>query len=137
MSNSFTTPWTVACQVFRLWDFQGKNTGVGCHFLLRRSFQPKDQTCISCICRWVLYHRTTWEAPITIYQHPKQEDEGKVENRKERLIPWKKDALSNWTRGGTKKISGKTITYTHTSDTKCDTGDKFRDTSSLFWLYKI
>ena len=49
-----------------------------------------------------------WGAPITIYRHPKQEDEGKVENRKERLTPWKKDALSNSTRDGTKrKCQGK------------------------------
>ena len=34
------------------WDFPGKNTGVGCHFLL----QPRDRTCISCIGRWILYH---------------------------------------------------------------------------------
>ena len=36
-------------------DFPGKNTGVGCHFLLQRgSSQPRDQTRISCIGRWIL-----------------------------------------------------------------------------------
>ena len=31
----FATPWTVACTRFLSpWDFLGKNTGVGCHFLL-------------------------------------------------------------------------------------------------------
>ena len=34
MSDSFATPWTVALQVPLPWDFPGKNTGVGCHFLL-------------------------------------------------------------------------------------------------------
>ena len=29
----------------------------------RRSSQPRDQTCISCIGRRILYHCTTWEAP--------------------------------------------------------------------------
>ena len=32
------------------------------------SSQPKDQiclSCVSCICRWILYHCTTWEAPDT------------------------------------------------------------------------
>ena len=26
------------------WDFPGKNTGVGCHFLLQVSSQPRNQT---------------------------------------------------------------------------------------------
>ena len=30
-------------------DFPGKNTGVGCHALLQRIFQPRDQTQVSCI----------------------------------------------------------------------------------------
>ena len=33
----------------------------------RESSQPRDQThvsCISCIGRWILYHCTTWEAPL-------------------------------------------------------------------------
>ena len=47
------------------WDFLGKNTGVGCHFLLSRgSSWPRDCThasCASCISR-ILYHCATWEA---------------------------------------------------------------------------
>ena len=32
----FATPWTVACtRLLRPWDFLGKSTGVGCHFLLQ------------------------------------------------------------------------------------------------------
>ena len=31
----FATPWTVAYQLLQPWDFSGKNTGVGCHFLLQ------------------------------------------------------------------------------------------------------
>ena len=30
------------------WDFPGKNTEVGCHFLLRGIFWPMDQTHVSC-----------------------------------------------------------------------------------------
>ena len=26
------------------WDFLGKNTGVGCHFLLQGIFKPRDRT---------------------------------------------------------------------------------------------
>ena len=35
MSHSFATPWTVALQAFCPRDFPGKNTRVGCHFLLQ------------------------------------------------------------------------------------------------------
>ena len=34
---------------------------------LRRPSQPRDQTCISCVCcvgRWILWCYSTWEAPI-------------------------------------------------------------------------
>ena len=32
----FVTPWTVACtRLLCPWDFLGKSTGVGCHFLLQ------------------------------------------------------------------------------------------------------
>ena len=31
----FVTPWTVAYQAPPSMDFPGKNTGVGCHFLLQ------------------------------------------------------------------------------------------------------
>ena len=34
----FSTPWTVARQAPSPWDFSGKNTGVGCHFLLHGIF---------------------------------------------------------------------------------------------------
>jgi len=34
----FATPWTVAHQAPPPWDSPGKNTGVGCHFLLQRIF---------------------------------------------------------------------------------------------------
>ena len=52
----FVTPWTVA------WDFSDKNTGVGCHFLLQGSSQPRDRTQLSCIVRRILYHWSTKEA---------------------------------------------------------------------------
>ena len=59
----FTAPWAVARQTpLCPWDFPGKNTGVGCHFLLQGIFPPKDQTRISCIGRRILYHWATWEA---------------------------------------------------------------------------
>ena len=44
--------------------FPGKNTGVGCHFLLRGSFWPRDWTHISCIIRRILYPWATREAHL-------------------------------------------------------------------------
>ena len=32
-----------------------------------KSSRPRNQTCISCISRWVLHHWTTWEAPQMYY----------------------------------------------------------------------
>ena len=34
----FETPWAVAARLLCPWDSPGKNTGVGCHFLLQGIF---------------------------------------------------------------------------------------------------
>ena len=36
----FAAPWTVAHRLLCPWNFPGKNTGVGCHFLLPGVFPP-------------------------------------------------------------------------------------------------
>ena len=65
MSNSL---WPHGLQPHRLlcpWDSTGKNTGMGCHFLLQGIFLTQNQinvSCISYIDRWILYHSATWEA---------------------------------------------------------------------------
>ena len=49
------------------WNSPGKNTGVGCRFLLQGSSWPRDQTwvfCTFCIGRWILYHCATREARV-------------------------------------------------------------------------
>ena len=38
------TPWTIATRLLCPWDSPGKNTRVGCHFLLQGSSWPRDQT---------------------------------------------------------------------------------------------
>ena len=38
------------------WHFPGKNTGVGCHFLLQGIFLTQGSNPVFCIDRWVLYH---------------------------------------------------------------------------------
>ena len=60
--------WPQGLQPARLlcpWNFSGKNTGVGCHFLLQGIFLiQRWNLCVSwvsCTGRWVLYHYATWE----------------------------------------------------------------------------
>ena len=57
-------------QPFRLlcpWDFPGKNTGVGCHFLLQGSFLTQGSNLCLLHCKWILYHWTIWDTYIYIY----------------------------------------------------------------------
>ena len=53
---SFATPWTVAPRLLCPWDFPGKNTGVGCHFLLQGIFPTRGSNPGLLHCRQILYH---------------------------------------------------------------------------------
>ena len=44
------------------WDSPGKNTGVGCHFLLQGIFLTQGLNPCLLHCRWILYHWATGEA---------------------------------------------------------------------------
>ena len=44
------------------WNSPGKNTGVGCHFLLQGIFPTQGSNRISCTGRQILYHWAIWEA---------------------------------------------------------------------------
>ena len=47
------TPWTVAHQSPLSWEFPGKNTGVGCHFLLQRIFPNQGSSLrLLCLLHW-------------------------------------------------------------------------------------
>ena len=48
------------------WDFPGKNTGVGCHFLFKGSSQLRDWTCISCLAGWFYTIEPPWKPYPTI-----------------------------------------------------------------------
>ena len=64
----FATPWAVAPRLLCPWGFAGKNTGVGCYFLLQEIFLTRDQThvsCVFCIGKRMLYHCAT----VTILNH--------------------------------------------------------------------
>ena len=43
----FYTSWTVALRALQPWNFPGKSTEVGCHFLLQGIFPPRTPTHIS------------------------------------------------------------------------------------------
>ena len=44
------------------WDFPGKNTGVGCHFLLQGTFPTQGSNLHLLHCSQILYHLATGEA---------------------------------------------------------------------------
>ena len=46
--SNFTTPWTTTHHD-SLWNFPGKNTGVGCHFLLQGIFPTQEWNCVLCV----------------------------------------------------------------------------------------
>ena len=52
----FATPWTPANQAPCPWDFPGKNTGVGCHFLLQEIFLTQGLNLGLLHGRQMLYH---------------------------------------------------------------------------------
>ena len=54
-SNSFVTLWTVAHQAPCLWSFLGKNTGVGCHFLLQGIFPSQEANPHLLFIRLIIY----------------------------------------------------------------------------------
>ena len=48
VAKSWLTLWEpMACQVPLPWNFPGKDTGMGCHFLLQGIFQPRDHELMS------------------------------------------------------------------------------------------
>ena len=52
----FETPWTVACtRLLHPWDFPGKSTRVGCHFLLQGIFLTQGSNPGLLHCRQTLY----------------------------------------------------------------------------------
>ena len=64
----FVTLCTVASRLLCPWDSPGNNSGTGCHFLLSKgSSWTRNQTCISCIGRWILYHSAIREAYLISY----------------------------------------------------------------------
>ena len=65
MSNSLQPHGLQPTSLLRPWDFPGKNTGVGCHFLLQRIFSTQGHNLHFLLGRQILYHWATWEAHMT------------------------------------------------------------------------
>jgi len=64
----FATPWTRPQEPTRFlcpWDFPGKNTGVGCHFLLQEIFPTQGLNLGLPHCRQTLY-RLSYQGSITV-----------------------------------------------------------------------
>ena len=59
------TPWTVACQAICLWNFSGKNTGVGYHFLLQ-GIVPTQGLNLNLLC---LLH---WQVDSLLLESPEK-----------------------------------------------------------------
>ena len=60
--DSFATPCPVIHRFLCLWNFPGKSTGVGCHFLLQGIFPTKGSNSHLLCCKWILYLWATREA---------------------------------------------------------------------------
>ena len=59
----FATPWIVCTKLLRPWDFQGKSTRVGCHFLLQGIFPTQGLNPGLSHCRQTLYHLSHQGSP--------------------------------------------------------------------------
>ena len=73
----FATLWTIALQASLPWDFPGKETGVGCHFLLQGIFSTQRSNLhLQCLLhyRQILYRQAAAEAlphaiPVVLFEH--------------------------------------------------------------------
>ena len=63
VSNSFATPWTVACQApLSIGISQARILEWVAISFSRGSSWPRNWACVSCVGRWILYHWATREA---------------------------------------------------------------------------
>ena len=68
------TPWTI--RLLCPWDSPGKNTGVGCHFLLQGIFLTQvSNLSLLCLLHWqqILDHCTNWEVYKNMPAHPRSQ----------------------------------------------------------------
>ena len=70
----FANPWTVDCKAPPSWDFPGKNTGVGCHFLLQGIFPTQGSNPGRPHCKQTLPSEPQGKPQKTWVQFPGQGD---------------------------------------------------------------
>ena len=66
------------------WDSPGKDTGMGCCFLLEKIFLTQGLKRVSFASpagRWILYHWATWASCLLRYSHPWSWEVGKSNKR--------------------------------------------------------
>ena len=64
----FATPWTVACtKLLQPWDFLGKSTGVGCHFLLQGIFPIQGSNLGLPQCKQIPYYLSHQGSLFKVY----------------------------------------------------------------------
>ena len=68
MSNSSRCYGQFPTRLLCPWDSPGKNTGVGCHFLLQGIFPTKGSNPSLPLCRQALYHLSHQGSPL-IHKH--------------------------------------------------------------------
>ena len=70
VSNSFVTPWTVACQaLLSLEILQTRILWCVAISFSRESAKPRQQTCGSSVGRRILSHWATWEADVHLFRY--------------------------------------------------------------------
>ena len=65
----FAISWTWATRLFLPWNFPGKNTGMGCHFLLQEILPTQGSNPrLLCLlhCRWILYLVSHRGSPVCL-----------------------------------------------------------------------
>ena len=68
VSNS-ATPWTLPTWFLCPWNSPGKNTGVGCHFLLQRIFTIQGSNPGLLHRRQIFYHLSHQGRPVIVKTH--------------------------------------------------------------------
>ena len=80
------------------WDFSGKNTGVGCQFLLQAIFLIQGSNPGLLLCRWILYYLSKQESLRDALQFTQQIHLPMQETQGKRFILWVRKILwrRNW-----------------------------------------
>ena len=64
MSNSLRLHGLLPTRLLHPWDFPGKSTGVGCHFLLQEIFPTQESNPGLLHCRQMLYRLSYQGSPM-------------------------------------------------------------------------